>query len=180
MGRQGSEHRGLPPGNSGGDGLSHVAEALRRSGVSAMNRPPNRGNRRQAPDRRDNRAIQAATPPAELRYPLPKRTVSALRSLTPRATQNPGLIFDRFAPDISSEPSRPDEPWKKQGLTRVIDASARTDRALLQAWNQRWLAAADAVSAVPFSLRTDWRLVAGLGRKTSYEVGFSFHRYGFP
>ncbi|MBK9095192.1 MAG: hypothetical protein IPM84_21030 [Anaerolineae bacterium] len=29
-------------------------------------------------------------------------------------------------------------------------------------------------------LRTDWRLVTGLGRKGPLEVGFTFHRYGFP
>jgi CRISPR-associated protein Cmr6 len=29
-------------------------------------------------------------------------------------------------------------------------------------------------------MQTDWRLIAGLGKKGSLEVGFTFHRYGFP
>ena len=37
-----------------------------------------------------------------------------------------------------------------------------------------------AAQAVAFTLRTDWRLVTGLGRKGPLEVGFTFHRYGFP
>jgi CRISPR-associated protein Cmr6 len=62
----------------------------------------------------------------------------------------------------------------------VRDAAQKVDVALLEAWNARWRAYACAVNAMPFSLRTDWRFIAGLGRKGSLEVGFTFHRYGFP
>ena len=32
----------------------------------------------------------------------------------------------------------------------------------------------------PRSLKTEWRCIAGLGRKGPLEVGFTFNRYGFP
>ena len=62
----------------------------------------------------------------------------------------------------------------------VKQAAARADDALLKAWQTRWQQTAAAVQAEPFTLRTDWRLVTGLGRKGPLEVGFTFHRYGFP
>jgi CRISPR-associated protein Cmr6 len=47
-------------------------------------------------------------------------------------------------------------------------------------WNTRWQACAKEANGEPFGLTTDWRLIAGLGRKGPLEVGFTFHRYGFP
>jgi CRISPR-associated protein Cmr6 len=108
-------------------------------------------------------------------YPLPKSTAAALLACQGQEPQNPGLVFDRFAPSWGES-----SKWKKQGLQQVIEAAKRVDQGLLQAWNARWQAAAAARYAVPFSLCTDWRLIAGLGRKGPYEVGFTFHRYGFP
>jgi CRISPR-associated protein Cmr6 len=69
---------------------------------------------------------------------------------------------------------------KKQGLEAVRAAAAKADAALLAAWNARWQAAAREAQAEVFSLRTGWRLITGLGRKGPLEVGFTFHRYGFP
>jgi CRISPR-associated RAMP protein, Cmr6 family len=65
-------------------------------------------------------------------------------------------------------------------LEAVRRAAERVDKQLLREWNTRWQACARAANGEPFGLTTDWRLIAGLGRKGSLEVGFTFHRYGFP
>jgi CRISPR-associated protein Cmr6 len=83
------------------------------------------------------------------------------------------LIFDRFAPDWSE-----DSTLKKPGLEEVT--RAKTDRLLLGEWNARWERCVRAAGGELFSLKTDWRFIAGLGRKGALEVGFTFHRYGFP
>jgi len=110
-------------------------------------------------------------------YPIPvsAASASAWHKYKQRSTQNPGLIFDRFAPDWKGQPK-----LKEDGLKAVCMAAQKADSSLLSAWKARWEASALAARAEPFSLKTDWRFVAGLGRKGSLEVGFSFHRYGFP
>ena len=62
----------------------------------------------------------------------------------------------------------------------VVEAAKKVDVALLKAWNARWEAAVGYAQAKPFTLKTDWRFIAGLGSKGPLEVGFTFHRYGFP
>ena len=104
--------------------------------------------------------------------PASARAFAAHRDKQP---QNAGLIFDRFAPDWKD-----DNEAKKRGLETVRTAVNKADTELLAAWNQRWEQGARSVHAQPFNLRTDWRLIAGLGRKGPLEVGFTFHRYGFP
>jgi CRISPR-associated protein Cmr6 len=108
-------------------------------------------------------------------YPLLRRTLAAWRAQSPQSSQNAGLIFDRFAPDWLN-----DQYAKKNGLLAVTEAAKRADQNLLAAWQARWRQTAAAAQAEPFTLRTDWRLIAGLGRKGPLEVGFTFHRYGFP
>lgn len=88
---------------------------------------------------------------------------------------NPGLIFERFAPEWSNA-----DQEKKQGLVNVRNAARHTDDKLLAAWCSRWQAGANAIHARTFACATDWRLIAGFGRKGPLEVGFTFHRYGFP
>lgn len=110
-----------------------------------------------------------------VRYPIPPRSAQAFRAHQQRQPQNPGLIFDRFAPDWSAQAT-----LKKEGLETVREAAKRTDGALLEGWKLRWNALARAANAEPFVLKTDWRFIAGLGRKGPLEVGFTFHRYGFP
>ncbi|MCS7011112.1 MAG: type III-B CRISPR module RAMP protein Cmr6 [Anaerolineales bacterium] len=89
--------------------------------------------------------------------------------------QNPGLLFERFAPDISISAD-----VKKEALMQITKAAQRADQKLLEALNQRWEEVAKAIHAQPFSLKTEWRLISGLGRKGPLEVGFTFNRYGFP
>jgi len=103
--------------------------------------------------------------------PIPSKSAEAFHAYG--GVTNPGLVFDRFAPDWSSKST-----LKKEGLQRVTKAQA--DEALLREWNARWERCVRAARGEPFTLQTDWRFVAGLGRKGSLEVGFTFHRYGFP
>lgn len=95
--------------------------------------------------------------------------------------QNAGLIFERYVPEIKD-----DSTLKEVGLRAVLEAYgnlAKPDKekdGLIKAWNARWERLIDTADAKPFEMKTDWRLIAGLGRKGSLEVGFTFHRYGFP
>lgn len=107
--------------------------------------------------------------------PVPQRSLNAFTEYRGKSPQNPGLIFDRFAPD-----SRGNATAKREHLTTVRELSEKVDVGLLKAWNSRWEAAVRAGGAEPFEMRTDWRFVAGLGRKGPLEIGFTFHRYGFP
>ncbi|MCX7683499.1 MAG: type III-B CRISPR module RAMP protein Cmr6 [Anaerolineae bacterium] len=108
-------------------------------------------------------------------YPIPKASAEAWRAYQSQSPQNPGLVFERFAPDWSAQATR-----KKEGLEAVREAAEKADKALLKAWQDRWEATVKAAHAEPFSLKTDWRFIAGLGRKGALEVGFTFHRDGFP
>uniref|UniRef100_UPI002ADE6D8E RAMP superfamily CRISPR-associated protein n=1 Tax=Thermoflexus sp. TaxID=1969742 RepID=UPI002ADE6D8E len=108
--------------------------------------------------------------------PLPKKIAEAFEKGKDRIRpSNPGLIFERFAPDWLEQPA-----LKREGLETVRRAAERADRDLVQAWNRRWEAMARAVGAEPFTMQTEGRLIVGLGRKGPLEVGFTFHRYGFP
>jgi len=110
-------------------------------------------------------------------YPIPRRSAQAYEKHqnAPGQNQNPGLIFDRFSPDWGLDPL-----LKGDGLQAVKSASTRIDTELLKAQLLRWSAAAAALGARIFTFKTDWRLIAGFGRKGTLEVGFAFNRYGFP
>ena len=116
-------------------------------------------------------------PPAA-KYPLPQQTVRALLAWKDKAPQNPGLLFERYALDTAGEKQA--AAAKSESLELVRAAAKRIDTKVLDALRQRWRANARALGAEPFELKTDWRLIAGLGRKGPLEVGFTFHRYGFP
>lgn len=108
-------------------------------------------------------------------YPIPRATVAAIIAHRGKPPQNPGLLFDRLAPDWGRQAT-----LKKDGLDAVRMAAERVDVNLLQSIYARWQAAARWAHAEPFTLQTDWRFVAGLGRKGPLEAGFSFSRYGVP
>jgi CRISPR-associated protein Cmr6 len=119
----------------------------------------------------------------ELRYPIPKASAEAWKQLKqqPDASLNPSLIFDRFVQDWGwMEQQHRDREAKKNAWQELVEIAPRTDEGLLAAWEARWERTAQALHADPFTLRTDWRFIAGLGRKGPLEVGFTFHRYGFP
>ncbi|MEW6405838.1 MAG: type III-B CRISPR module RAMP protein Cmr6, partial [Chloroflexota bacterium] len=107
--------------------------------------------------------------------PIPAKSQNAFWSHKGKSPQNAGLIFERFSPDTLG-----DSKIKEKGLQAVLDAFGKADRKLLEEWNVRWEKLARTAGAEPFPLKTDWRLIAGLGKKGSLEVGFTFHRYGFP
>jgi CRISPR-associated protein Cmr6 len=93
-----------------------------------------------------------------------------------RRWSNAGLVFDRYAPDVTGNYPKEYNP-KKEGLKRVIET--QRDEALRKAMLARWHAGVASVNAKTFQMCTEWRLVSGVGRNTPYEVGFRFDRYGF-
>jgi len=109
----------------------------------------------------------------DYKIPVPAQSQEAFWANLNRSPQNAGLVFERFAPDTQE-----DAKLKEKGLKAALDASQKADKALLEAWNARWTQLT--AGTLVFSLQTDWRLIAGLGKKGSLEVGFTFHRYGFP
>lgn len=106
--------------------------------------------------------------------PVPGSAYEAFWAYKEKPFQNAGLIFERFAPYWADHA----DTDKEAGLKAALEASQKVDRDLLAAWNARWQNLT--TNALTFSLQTDWRLIAGLGKKGSLEVGFTFHRYGFP
>ena len=106
------------------------------------------------------------------RYPLPSDTAAVFTAFS--HCQNPGLLFERYSPDLRSG-----DNLKKPTLEKV--QQCKPDRRALDAYRARWQAMVSAAGAAPFEAQTDWRFVTGLGRKGPLEVGFTFHRiYGFP
>jgi len=138
-------------------------------------RPQNRSTQR-PPDR-------APDAQSEVRYPIPAASAQAWKTIgcQKRVSLNPGLIFDRFVQDWGWREQRfQDKEAKKKAWQEIVDIAPRADADLLAAWNGRWQAVTGVANAITFSLKTEWRFIAGLGRKGPLEVGFTFHRYGFP
>lgn len=106
--------------------------------------------------------------------PVPVQTYDAFWAYQSHSPQNPGLVFERFAPNWEDHADK----LKEKGLQAALEASQKANRELLKAWNARWQSLTQ--DARTFTLQTDWRLIVGLGKKGSLEVGFTFHRYGFP
>lgn len=113
--------------------------------------------------------------PRNYTIPIPSPSQAAFRARDRNKPQNPGLIFDRFSPDW-----RDDSTLKRDGLETVLEAAGRADRDLFDAWVERWRQDAKTIQATTLEMVSDWRFVAGLGRKGSLETGFTFNRYGFP
>jgi CRISPR-associated protein Cmr6 len=105
-------------------------------------------------------------------YPLPLDTSAALqRSL--HKCQNPGLLFERYTPDLRGSQA------KQNALKDVC--RCKPDSRALDAYRHRLSALVKAADAITFQAKTNWRFVTGVGRNTPFEVGFTFHRlYGFP
>lgn len=108
----------------------------------------------------------------------PADTAEVLRTFNWKDCRNPGLVFERFAPDLSSARAQ-EAREKKAGLEMVRRCGQ--ERELLQALLARRAALAKEHLVKSFTATTRSRLVVGLGRKGTYEVGLSFHRiYGVP
>jgi CRISPR-associated protein Cmr6 len=108
-------------------------------------------------------------------YPIPNISRLAYQAHQMKKPQNPGLIFERYAPDMAGGSNA-----RKRGLQDVLKASGKVDQALLSAYHRRWQQSVQARGAQPFPMWTDGRMVVGLGHKGPYEIGFTFHRLGFP
>ncbi|MEW6276207.1 MAG: type III-B CRISPR module RAMP protein Cmr6 [Bacillota bacterium] len=109
--------------------------------------------------------------------PIPKRSAEAWRIQKDRAPHNPGLVFDRFISDWGFDKDR---DAKRKAWQEILGPVNKPDQELFKEWRNLWEATVRAAGAAPFSLKTQWRLVAGLGRKGLLEVGFTFNQYGFP
>jgi CRISPR-associated protein Cmr6 len=111
--------------------------------------------------------------------PVPKDAMKALGQLDKQPT-NPGLLFDRFTPDLHDTHVEDKEKskWKNDALKAISNHPA--DKEALDNYKARWELVIAQAHATSFPMRTDWRFIAGLGRKGALEVGFTFHRYGFP
>ncbi|MGC9400647.1 MAG: type III-B CRISPR module RAMP protein Cmr6 [Anaerolineae bacterium] len=106
------------------------------------------------------------------RYPLPSDTQAVLQRY-PRKCQNPGLLFERYTPDLRGKEA------KQQALEAIC--RCKPNHRALDAYRHRLRVLVESADAITFQAKTDWRFVTGLGRNTPFEVGFTFHRlYGFP
>lgn len=109
-------------------------------------------------------------------YPLTKKVTTAWQKVRDtNSTMNVGLLFDRYLPRWDKV-----KDDKNEAIKQFPAYAKRADPVLLKAWNQRWDEIAKAVNASVMNLSTDWRFITGLGAKGPLEIGFSFHRYGFP
>lgn len=123
---------------------------------------------------------RGGNPPAgpsagQIQYPLPAELADLFRRAN-KSDLNPAVVFDRFAPDLNKAGGKKEE-WKKQALQT---AALKPDAVALEHYLKRWREIVSASGATPFSMQTDWRFIPGLGRKSALEIGFGFHRYGFP
>lgn len=117
-----------------------------------------------------------------MRPPLPRSTVDAWERLRSAGELvNPGLLFDRYAvlgavQENGARPAHRFEHLKAvQGAVRSLGAQE-----LARAYQARWEAMVRAAGAEPWTMRTDSRLVTGLGSGGPLEVGFRFNRLGIP
>ena len=113
----------------------------------------------------------------EYPIPVPPNAMTALGQLGKQPT-NPGLLFDRFTPNLGQASSDKEKSkWKNEALKVVRDHVA--DKSALDNYKSRWEQVITQAHAKSFKMKTDWRFIAGLGRKGALEIGFTFHRYGF-
>ena len=108
--------------------------------------------------------------------PVPQKTQASFQVFKTSGNRksNPGLLFERYIPKIDGDND------KSTALKMVSNESRNIDRTLMNDWGARWKKIAASAHAEIFTATTDWRFVTGLGRKGALEVGFTFHRYGFP
>ncbi len=121
---------------------------------------------------------------------LPRATVAFWNSVRPaRAGEgqqsvrlvNPGLIFDRFAPEAAVVGDRTEETPRRAFLRAVGQFAEQLGTSeLARAVLARWEATVRAAGAEPFALELASRLVTGLGAHGPVEIGFRFDRLGFP
>jgi CRISPR-associated protein Cmr6 len=116
----------------------------------------------------------------EIRYPVPPASAAAWRKYQSARVHNPGLVFERFVRDWGWYEQRGDKEAKQKAWKEIEPIVSKGDEQLLNEFNARWQLDAQAISALVFTLKTDWRFITGLGRKGPLEAGFTFNRYGFP
>lgn len=106
--------------------------------------------------------------------PLPLPTRNAAQGAFGGANRNPGLLFDRYAPENIEGNA------KAEFLENIRQAAAGVDADLMAAHIARWKALVKQFNGQVVEMETDWRFLTGIGVNNRSEVGFLFDRYGFP
>ncbi|MCX7622352.1 MAG: type III-B CRISPR module RAMP protein Cmr6 [Thermomicrobium sp.] len=150
-------------------------------------RPPRRGGTRppsggrSGPPRGHDRSAGRPSGERGRSHPLlPSATRTFWNSARGQA-KNPGLLFDRFAPEDAVYGDRTDATPRRDFLRTVVAAAERlSEDEFASALLARWEATVRVAGAEPFTVELESRLVTGLGAHGPLEIGFRFDRFGFP
>ncbi len=114
-------------------------------------------------------------------HPLLPRPTRQFLPTPQQQTANPGLLFDRFAPETAVFGDTAEGTPRRDFLRQVLAAAERlaADK-LAQEILARWEATVRAAGAEPVVVELQSRLVTGLGAHGPLEIGFRFDRLGFP
>ncbi len=109
-------------------------------------------------------------------YYLPQEIAKLLTDDRLKKCKNLGLILDKYPPQSAVQKSERKSDWLKE-----IKPESHIDQKLAAHAYQRWLRAIEAIHALHFDARTDWRMVVGLGGETVLETDLTLHHvYGIP
>lgn len=119
--------------------------------------------------------------PTSRPYPLLPRPTRQFWETLQQKTANPGLLFDRFAPEAAVFGDEATTTPRRDFLRQVIEAAERLAASdLAREILGRWEATVRAAGAEPVVVELQSRLVTGLGAHGPLEIGFRFDRMGFP
>ena len=150
-------------------------------------RPPQRGEARppsggrSGPPRDRDRSAERAAGERGRPHPLLPSATRTFWSSARNQVANPGLLFDRFAPEAAVFGDQKEATPRRTFLCHVMEAAERLAASpLAQARLARWEETVRAAGAQPFTLTLETRLVTGLGAHGPLGIGFRFDRLGFP
>ena len=110
-------------------------------------------------------------------YPVTQTAQKVMNNLSKVTTPlNAGLVFDRFTPQKEIT----EKGYNRNILNKILGFFTKSDSELHTAWIKRWKAMISAQNGQILPMRLQWRFLTGVGMNTPLEVGFAFHRYGFP
>jgi CRISPR-associated protein Cmr6 len=150
-------------------------------------RPPQRGEARppsggrSGPPRDRDRSAERADGERGRPHPLLPSATRTFWSSARNQVANPGLLFDRFAPEAAVFGDQKEATPRRTFLRDVMEAAERLAKdALAEQILVRWEATVRAAGAEPCSVELESRLVTGLSAHGPLEIGFRFDRLGFP
>ena len=124
-------------------------------------------------------------------YNLPYQTAEVLQVFLPDlACQNMGLLLDKYIPrSVFEQPDKKNPnlgkaPWLLDILKPKEGEKTQNnhiDPDFAKNVYKRWVAMTQSLSAKPFDLEVDWRMITGLGGETVLETDLTLHHhYGIP